>query len=102
MGLRKLSRSGCTQLPELGANYGNSLPNNSSPPILAYKGRKGRRQFKEAILSQSESVNGTNTRRKNLPEDKGPDVPAYASSSKDKAPEPSLHIDAWINVLRKR
>ncbi|KAF2533893.1 hypothetical protein F2Q70_00030878 [Brassica cretica] len=41
-----------TALPELGANYGNPLSNNPSPPILAYKGRKGRRQFKEAILSQ--------------------------------------------------
>uniref|UniRef100_A0A0D3CDC9 Ubiquitin-like protease family profile domain-containing protein n=1 Tax=Brassica oleracea var. oleracea TaxID=109376 RepID=A0A0D3CDC9_BRAOL len=41
-----------TALPELGATYGNPLPNNPSPPILAYKGRKGRRQFKEAILSQ--------------------------------------------------
>ncbi|CAF2061454.1 unnamed protein product [Brassica napus] len=30
------------------------------------------------------------TGRKSLPEDKGPDVPADASSSKDKAPEPSL------------
>ncbi|KAF3518805.1 hypothetical protein DY000_02058923 [Brassica cretica] len=34
----------------IGANYGNPLPNNPSPPILAYKGRKGRRQLKEAIL----------------------------------------------------
>uniref|UniRef100_A0A0D3BZ18 Uncharacterized protein n=1 Tax=Brassica oleracea var. oleracea TaxID=109376 RepID=A0A0D3BZ18_BRAOL len=41
-----------TALPELGANYGNPLPNNPSPPILDYKGHKGRRQFKEAILSQ--------------------------------------------------
>uniref|UniRef100_A0A0D3AAA5 Ubiquitin-like protease family profile domain-containing protein n=1 Tax=Brassica oleracea var. oleracea TaxID=109376 RepID=A0A0D3AAA5_BRAOL len=41
-----------TALPELGANYGNPLPNNPSPPILAYKGRKRRIQFKEAILSQ--------------------------------------------------
>ncbi|KAH0859426.1 hypothetical protein HID58_087687, partial [Brassica napus] len=40
--------------------------------------------------SVSESVNGTNAGRKSLPEDKGPDVPADASSSKDKAPEPSL------------
>nr|VDD32859.1 unnamed protein product [Brassica oleracea] len=177
-----------TAMPELCANYGNPLPNNPSPPILAYKGRKGRRQFKKAILSQpavvspakkkvvkedsprpqkkarkeaseevseeaaavaseeataeaseevhttvggltkedvktmfkeiveamregfgtclkeikylskrvegvekkSESVNGTNAGRKSLPEDKGPDVPADASSSKDKAPEPSL------------
>ncbi|KAF2573526.1 hypothetical protein F2Q70_00005943 [Brassica cretica] len=38
----------------------------------------------------NESVNGTNAGRKSLPEDKGPDVPADASSSKDKAPEPSL------------
>ncbi|CAN6923113.1 unnamed protein product [Brassica oleracea] len=41
-----------------------------------------------------ESVNGTNAGRKSLTEDKGPDVPAAvpadASSSKDKAPEPSL------------
>nr|VDD30980.1 unnamed protein product [Brassica oleracea] len=178
-----------TALPELGATFGNPLPNNPSPPILACKGRKGRRQFKEAILSQtrvinfvqkdigemfpkwefdvedtlveniikdiktmfkdiadamregfgtclkeikylserveavekmvgittkrkgtssqnttsppkptlepgSESVNGTNAGRKGLAEDKGPDmpaaVPADASSSKDKAPEPSL------------
>ncbi|CAN6928816.1 unnamed protein product [Brassica oleracea] len=120
----------------------------------------------EAVEKKSESVNGTNAGRKSLAEDKGPDVPeavpaampADASSSKDKAPEPSLvlldknqptvsdlqkedaryqekrdvalalcraksdrtrklaasqqspytanitarHIDAWINVLRKR
>ncbi|CAN6818860.1 unnamed protein product [Brassica oleracea] len=45
-----------------------------------------------------ESVNGTNAGRKSLAEGKGPDVPAAvpvavpadASSSKDKAPEPSL------------
>ncbi|CAF1916665.1 unnamed protein product, partial [Brassica napus] len=41
-----------TALPELGATFGNPLPNNPFPPILAYKGRKGRRQFKEAILCQ--------------------------------------------------
>ncbi|CAN7072453.1 unnamed protein product, partial [Brassica oleracea var. botrytis] len=46
-----------TALPELGATFGNSLPNNPSPPILAYKGRKGRIQFKEAILSQTRVVN---------------------------------------------
>ncbi|CAF1758721.1 unnamed protein product, partial [Brassica napus] len=46
-----------TALPELGANYGNPLPNNPSPPILAYKGRKGRMQFKEAILSQTRMIN---------------------------------------------
>ncbi|CAN6875424.1 unnamed protein product [Brassica oleracea] len=42
------------------------------------------------LSERSESVNGTNTGRKSLPEDNGPDVPAYASSSKDKAPELSL------------
>ncbi|KAF3521447.1 hypothetical protein F2Q69_00046444 [Brassica cretica] len=47
-----------TALPELGANYGNPLPNNPSPPILAYKGRKGLRQFKEAILSQDTYIRG--------------------------------------------
>ncbi|CAF1829660.1 unnamed protein product [Brassica napus] len=46
-----------TDLPELGANYGNPLPNNPSPPILVYKGRKGRIQFKEAILSQTRVIN---------------------------------------------
>ncbi|CAN6983634.1 unnamed protein product, partial [Brassica oleracea var. botrytis] len=46
-----------TALPELGATYGNPLPNNPSPPILAYKGRKGLRQFKEAILSQTRVIN---------------------------------------------
>uniref|UniRef100_A0A0D3BC53 Uncharacterized protein n=1 Tax=Brassica oleracea var. oleracea TaxID=109376 RepID=A0A0D3BC53_BRAOL len=46
------------------------------------------------FVYSSESVNGTNAGRKSLAEDKGPDVPAAmpadASSSKDKAPEPSL------------
>ncbi|CAN6821388.1 unnamed protein product [Brassica oleracea] len=44
----------------------------------------------EDVEKKSESVNGTNAGRKSLPEDKGPDVPADASSLKDKAPEPSL------------
>ncbi|CAN6892198.1 unnamed protein product [Brassica oleracea] len=43
-----------------------------------------------SCILQSESVNGTNAGRKSLPEDKGPDVPADTSSSKDKALEPSL------------
>ncbi|CAN6890057.1 unnamed protein product [Brassica oleracea] len=47
-----------------------------------------------SCILQSESVNGTNAGRKSLAEDKGPDVPAavpaYASSSKYKVPEPSL------------
>ena len=43
-----------------------------------------------SCILQSETVNGTNAVRESLSEDKGPDVPADASSSKDKAPEPSL------------
>ncbi|KAL0827523.1 hypothetical protein Bca101_051201 [Brassica carinata] len=51
-----------------------------------------------SCILQTESVNGTNAGRKSLAEDKGPDVPAAvpvavpadSSSSKDKAPEPSL------------
>ncbi|KAF2577541.1 hypothetical protein F2Q68_00003768 [Brassica cretica] len=46
-----------TALPESGATYGNPLPNNPPPPILAYKGRRGRMQFKEAILSQTRVIN---------------------------------------------
>ncbi|KAF8113213.1 hypothetical protein N665_0054s0028 [Sinapis alba] len=36
-------------LPELGANYGNLLQNKPSPPLLAFKGGKGRKCFKDAI-----------------------------------------------------
>ena len=39
-----------------------------------------------SCILHSESVNGTNAGKKSLAEDKGPDVPADASSSKDKAP----------------
>ncbi|KAF3497391.1 hypothetical protein DY000_02052286 [Brassica cretica] len=39
-------------LPELAANYGKPLPNRPSPPLLAYKGGKGCRFFKEAIIRQ--------------------------------------------------
>ncbi|CAN6905535.1 unnamed protein product [Brassica oleracea] len=45
---------------------------------------------KPTLEPGSESVNGMNAGRKSLLEDNGPDVPADASSSKDKAPEPSL------------
>ncbi|CAN6864365.1 unnamed protein product, partial [Brassica oleracea] len=54
---------------------------------------------KPTLEPGSESVNGTNARRKSLPEDKGPDVPADASSSKGKAPEPSLILWTKINPL---
>ncbi|CAF2378863.1 unnamed protein product [Brassica napus] len=68
---------------------GTSSQNTTSPP-------------KPTLEPGSESVNGTNAGRKSLAEDKGPDVPAPvpavvpavvpadASSSKDKALEPSL------------
>ncbi|CAN6874888.1 unnamed protein product [Brassica oleracea] len=64
---------------------GTSSQNTTSPP-------------KPTLEPGSESVNGTNAGRKSLAEDKGPDVPADvptavpadASSSDDKAPEPSL------------
>ncbi|CAN6905331.1 unnamed protein product [Brassica oleracea] len=64
---------------------GTSSQNTTSPP-------------KPTLEPGSESVNGTNAGRKSLAEDKGPDVPAAVpaavpangSSSKDKAPEPSL------------
>ncbi|CAF2076492.1 BnaC01g30590D [Brassica napus] len=60
---------------------GTSSENTTSPP-------------KPTLEPGSESVNGKNAGKKSLAEDKGPDVPATvpadASSSKDKAPEPSL------------
>ncbi|CAN7043792.1 unnamed protein product, partial [Brassica oleracea var. botrytis] len=56
---------------------GTSSQNTTSPP-------------KPTLEPGSESVNGTNAGRKSLAEDKGPDVPADASSTEDKAPEPSL------------
>ncbi|CAN6905207.1 unnamed protein product, partial [Brassica oleracea] len=52
------------------------------------------------VKTCSESVNGTNKGRKSLPVDKGPDVLADASSSKNKAPEPSIKEDA--RYLEKR
>ncbi|CAN7071761.1 unnamed protein product [Brassica oleracea var. botrytis] len=48
------------------------------------------------VICLYESVNGTNAGRNSLPEDKGPDVPADASSSKDKAPEPSLEDARYL------
>ncbi|KAF3515878.1 hypothetical protein DY000_02061036 [Brassica cretica] len=56
---------------------GTSFQNTTSPP-------------KPTLEPGSESVNGTNAGRKSLAEDKGLDVSADASSSKDKALEPSL------------
>ncbi|KAF8104357.1 hypothetical protein N665_0173s0011 [Sinapis alba] len=39
-------------LPELSANYGNPIPNKPSPLLLAFKGGKGRKCFKDAISRQ--------------------------------------------------
>ncbi|KAF8106329.1 hypothetical protein N665_0144s0039 [Sinapis alba] len=44
-------------LPELGANYGNPLPNRPSPPLLAFKGGKGRKCFKDAISRHNRVIN---------------------------------------------
>ncbi|KAF8082115.1 hypothetical protein N665_0847s0015 [Sinapis alba] len=44
-------------LPELGANYGNPLPNRPSPPLMAFKGGKGRKCFKDAISRQTRVIN---------------------------------------------
>ncbi|CAN6925949.1 unnamed protein product, partial [Brassica oleracea] len=75
---------------EAAAEARTSSQNTTSPP----------KPTLEPGANKSESVNGTNAERKSLAEDKGPDVPAAvpaavpadASSSKDKAPEPSLVI----------
>ncbi|CAN7055866.1 unnamed protein product [Brassica oleracea var. botrytis] len=65
---------------------GTSSQNTTSPPKLT--------------LEPGESVNGMNAGRKSLAEDKGQDVPADASSSKDKAPEPSL-VQPTVSDLQK-
>ncbi|CAN6937918.1 unnamed protein product [Brassica oleracea] len=62
---------------------GTSAQNTTPPP-------------KPTLEPESESVNGTNAGRKSMPEDKCPDVPADSSSSKDKAPEPSLEDARYL------
>uniref|UniRef100_A0A0D3APD5 DUF1985 domain-containing protein n=1 Tax=Brassica oleracea var. oleracea TaxID=109376 RepID=A0A0D3APD5_BRAOL len=84
---------------------GTSSQNTTSPPKLTLKPGTligyyclkwifGYYCINPSCILQSESVNGTNAGRKSLAGDKGSDVPAavpaHASSSKDKAPEPSL------------
>ncbi|KAF8100805.1 hypothetical protein N665_0216s0005 [Sinapis alba] len=44
-------------LPELGANYGNPIPNRPSPPLLAFKGGKGCKCFKDTISRQTHVIN---------------------------------------------
>ncbi|KAG2307512.1 hypothetical protein Bca52824_027260 [Brassica carinata] len=57
MALFKFFGVGVQLLPDLGANFGNPQPNRPTPPLLAYKGGKGRRCFKEAILRQTKVIN---------------------------------------------
>ncbi|CAN6824130.1 unnamed protein product, partial [Brassica oleracea] len=65
-------------------------PAEASEEAAADASEEAAAEASEEVTTTSESVNGTNAGRKSLAEDKGPDVPADASSSKDKAPEPSL------------
>ncbi|KAF2594699.1 hypothetical protein F2Q70_00043680 [Brassica cretica] len=44
-------------MPKLGANYGNLMLNKPSPPLMAYKGGKGRICFKETINRHIRVVN---------------------------------------------
>ncbi|CAN6921123.1 unnamed protein product, partial [Brassica oleracea] len=76
---------------------GTSSQNTTSPPKPTLEPGLHLLCFlyvRTCVLCLYESVNGTNAGRKSLAEDKGPDVPAAVpadtSSSKDKAPEPSL------------
>ncbi|WZZ88826.1 hypothetical protein YC2023_117405 [Brassica napus] len=74
---------------------GTSSQNNTPPPKPTLEPGVKHVCFVYSVwILYIESVNGTNAGRKSLAEDKGPDVPAAmpadASSSKDKAPEPSL------------
>ncbi|KAF3505829.1 hypothetical protein F2Q69_00004585 [Brassica cretica] len=65
---------------------GTSAQNTTPPPKPTLEPRNMCALFIVYEMDLWTNVNGTNAGRKSLPEDKGPDVPADASSSKDKAP----------------
>ncbi|KAF3604660.1 hypothetical protein F2Q69_00035978 [Brassica cretica] len=44
-------------MPDLAASFGKPIRNKPSPPLLAYKGHKGRKFVKEAISTQTRVVN---------------------------------------------
>uniref|UniRef100_A0A0D3BJM7 Ubiquitin-like protease family profile domain-containing protein n=1 Tax=Brassica oleracea var. oleracea TaxID=109376 RepID=A0A0D3BJM7_BRAOL len=93
-----------TALPELGANYGNPLPNNLSPPILAYKSRKGRRQFKEAILTKKKVVKEDIPRpRKKARKEASEEAieEAAAVASEEVAAEASEEVHTTVGGLTK-
>ncbi|CAA7028512.1 unnamed protein product [Microthlaspi erraticum] len=46
-------------MPEFARKYGAPLPSNPTPPVLAYKGVKGRRYIAEAMLKQVNFNNWT-------------------------------------------
>ncbi|CAF1735260.1 unnamed protein product, partial [Brassica napus] len=88
---------------------GTSSQNTTSPPKPTLEPGLHLHCFLYCMdFIYSESVNGANAGRKSLAEDKAPDVhaavpaavPADASSSKDKAPEPSLKEDARYQEKR--
>ncbi|CAN6824118.1 unnamed protein product [Brassica oleracea] len=96
---------------------GTSSQNTTSPPKPALEPGLYLLCFLY-VRTCSESVNGTNAGRKSLAEDKGQDVPAAgpaavpaarpaavpadASSSKDKAPEPSLQSPYTANSTARK
>ncbi|CAN6913508.1 unnamed protein product [Brassica oleracea] len=88
---------------------GTSSQNTTSPPKPTLEPRLHLLCFLYCmdfiyVFCFIESVNVTNAGRKSMAEDNGPDVPAavpaYASSSKDIAPEPSLKEDARYQEKR--
>uniref|UniRef100_A0A0D3BZZ1 DUF1985 domain-containing protein n=1 Tax=Brassica oleracea var. oleracea TaxID=109376 RepID=A0A0D3BZZ1_BRAOL len=72
-------------LPEFGASYGNSIPNRQSPVLLAYKGGKRRRSFKEAISRHTSMINF-------VQKDFGEMFPRWDFDAEDSAPENIIKV----------